>query len=188
MDSSTIATRLWWLLLVAGLIAVGAGVAVIVWPKVTLGVIAVIFGVYLLISGLIELVAGIAEDDADSSVRVLAALLGVLSLIAGVIVLRHPGQSLIVVAMVLGIYLIIAGVLTVYRAVQLPERRGLAIAIGILDVIVGIIVVAWPDISLKTLVYFVGIVLIIRGIAAIWFSFQVKKLKDAGTVVVVDQL
>jgi uncharacterized membrane protein HdeD (DUF308 family) len=184
MDTKTLASKLWWLLLVAGIIALAAGIAALVWPNVTLGVIALIFGIYLLISGLIELVAGIAEDEADSGTRVLAALLGVLSLIAGVIVLRHPGQSLLLVAMVLGIYLILAGVLTIYRAVHATTGKGMAIAIGIIDVIAGIIIAAWPKIGLTTLVVFVGVVLILRGIVAIWAAFQVKKLRDADVVVV----
>lgn len=186
MDTdNTLVTRFWWILLVAGLVGLAAGIAALVWPNVTIGVIAVIFGIYLLISGLIELVAGIAEDDVDGGTRVLAALLGTLSLIAGVVVLRHPGKSLLVVALVLGIYLIIAGVLSIYRAFQSSQGRGIAIVVGLLDLIAGIIIAAWPGIGLTTLVVFVGIVFIIRGLAAIWLAFQVKKLKDAGTVIVV---
>jgi uncharacterized membrane protein HdeD (DUF308 family) len=183
MDSDNVnVTRYWWLLLVAGIIGVAAGIAAIAWAHVTVAVIAVIFGVYLLISGLIELVAGIAEDDADSTVRVLAALLGVISLIAGVIVLRHPGQSLLVIALVFGIYLIVDGVVAIYRAVGRPEGRAMRVTVGVLETIAGIIVAASPSIGLTTLVLIVGIAFIVRGIGAFIVAFQLKKLRDAGAV------
>jgi len=184
-DSNAIAARYWWLFLVGGIIAIAAGVLALVYPHITISVVALIFGIYLIISGLIELVAGIAEDDVDGGVRVLAALLGIISLIAGVTVLRHPGQSLLVVALVVGIYLIIAGVLTIYRGATRTDGRGVNIAVGCLDVIAGVIIAAWPSIGLTTLVLFVGIMFIIRGIAAIYLAFQVKKLKSGGATVVV---
>jgi len=184
-DSTAIAARYWWILLVGGVLGIAAGVIAIVYPKITLGVIALIFGIYLIISGVIELIAGIAEDDVDGSVRVIAALLGVLSLIAGVIVLRHPGQSLVVVALVFGIFLIVSGVLTVYRGATQAYNRGVNLTIGILDLIAGVIIAAWPGIGLTTLAIFIGIMFIIRGIASSYLAFQVKKLKDGGAHVVV---
>ena len=50
------------------------------------------------------------------------------------------------------------------------------------DVLAGIVVLAWPDLSLKTLAVLAGIVFVIRGIAFIWGGWQVRKLpKDPGT-------
>lgn len=178
MSEQPVPSRFWYLFLVAGILAVSAGVISIVYPKITLGVIALILGLYLIISGLIELVAGIAEDDADGSLRVLAALLGIVSLIAGVIILRNPGDSLKTIALIVGIFLIIGGVIEVFRAFSRPDHRGIGIVAGLIELAAGVIIAAQPKIGLHTLAVVIGIVLILRGIAACVLAFQVKKFED----------
>ena len=54
----------------------------------------------------------------------------------------------------------------------------LDIAIGVLDVIAGIVVLAWPDLSLKTLAVLAGIVLLLRGVAFIWGGLQIRRLPE----------
>ncbi len=178
MQNESVSARFWWLFLVAGILSISAGVISIVYPHITLGVIAIVLGLYLVISGLIELVAGIAEDDADGTLRILAVLLGIVSLIAGVIVLRNPGESLQTISLVVGIFLIIGGVIEVFRAFGRPDQRGIAIFSGLIELAAGIIIAAQPKIGLTTLAVIIGIVLILRGIAACWLAFQVKKFQD----------
>lgn len=186
MSDAPAPARFWWMLLALGLIGVAAGILAIVYPKITLGVVALIIGIYLLISGVFELVAGIADGEMDAVARVLAALLGIVSLIAGVIVLRHPGQSLTTIAIVAGLWLIVVGVLQAFRGASAPRHRGLAIGLGIVDVIVGIIVVAWPNIGLVTFAVLIGIGFLLRGLGAIVVSFQVRRFKDVEVVEVTE--
>lgn len=48
--------RSWWLLLLGGLISVGVGVIALVWPAVTIVVVAILFAIYLIISGIFEII------------------------------------------------------------------------------------------------------------------------------------
>ena len=85
----------------------------IVYPDVTLLAVGIIFGFYLLLAGVFELVEAIVGDPAS---RALSAIVGVVALIAGLICLRRPGDSLLALVVVLGAYLIVTGVARLVRA------------------------------------------------------------------------
>jgi uncharacterized membrane protein HdeD (DUF308 family) len=100
----------------------------------------------------------IAEEERGPS----GMLLGILSLIAGLVVIRHPSQSVVVVSMALGIYFIAAGALNLARAIIGPRRLGALIA-GIVLVAAGVVITSSPEISVKTLALFTGIALCAQG-------------------------
>ncbi len=58
--------RHWGWLLAYGIVTLAAGIATLVWPNVTLLVIAVLFGVQLIVSGIFRLVAAFAIDEAGA--------------------------------------------------------------------------------------------------------------------------
>ena len=81
--------RNWWMIGVRGILAIAFGVAVHIWPDVTLSTIVVIFGVYAMADGAWAIAAGV-----HASARVLDAwpivLEGVVSMALGVIALFQP--------------------------------------------------------------------------------------------------
>ena len=82
----------WWLLAVLGVVSLVCGVLAIVYPDVTLLAVGIIFGFYLLMAGVFELVEAVVGDPAS---RALSAIVGIVALIAGLICLRRPGDSLL---------------------------------------------------------------------------------------------
>lgn len=170
---------LWWLFVLFGVVTVAAGIILIVWPGPSLVTVAVIIGIFLLVDGVIDVILSITGKGEG---RGLVAVLGVLSIIAGLIMIKHPFSALAVLVIIVGIWFIVAGVVRFVAAFSGDEGRGTNIAVGLLDVLAGIVVLAWPDLSLKTLAVLAGIVFVIRGIAFIWGGWQVRKLpKDPGT-------
>ena len=84
-------------------------------------------------------------------------MLGVLSIIAGLILVKHPFSALAVLVIIVGIWFIVVRRRALHRRVLgLTTCRGTNIAVGILDVLAGIVVLAWPDLSLKTLAVLAG--------------------------------
>ena len=79
--------REWPAVMVIGLITLVLGIIVISWPQETLTVISILIGLQLVIFGVYRLI-GIFSHDATS--RGLMAFVGVVGIIAGIIVLRHP--------------------------------------------------------------------------------------------------
>jgi uncharacterized membrane protein HdeD (DUF308 family) len=163
----------WWMLALLGLVSLVAGILAIAYPDVTLLAIGLIFGIYLLMAGVFELVEAIA-GDAES--RALAAIVGIVGIVAGLVCLRRPGDSLLALVVVLGIYLIVIGIAHLVIAFALPTGRGWAIVGALADLVLGILILALPKLSLTTLALLFGISLIFRGAIALVGAFQLRKV------------
>ena len=168
----------WWLLAVLGLVSLVCGVLAIVYPDVTLLAVGIIFGFYLLMAGVFELVDAIVGDPAS---RALSAIVGIVALLAGLICLRRPGDSLLAIIVVLGAYLIVTGVVRLVRAFASVEYRGWTLLGAVVDLILGILILSWPDESLVTLAVLFGISLIFRGVFALVAAYQLRKLRNDGS-------
>ena len=175
--------RHWGWVLAYGIITLLAGIAVLAWPGVTLLVVAVLFGVQLIVSGIFRFVAALATDDLTGGTRVLLALLGVLSLIIGLWAIRHVLLTLLALTIFLGIYWIVSGTMEVFTALAhrgMPER-GWTVFIGILSIIAGIIVLAYPRLSLLSLALILGIWLVIFGVMEIVAAFRLRTVGHAAS-------
>jgi uncharacterized membrane protein HdeD (DUF308 family) len=86
-------------------------------PAYTVLIVAILLGFYWIIHGFIELFAGIGHAEMPNRAWTIAS--GILSIIAGAIVLFWPGSSLVVLTVVLGIFLIVYGVMFIASALQL---------------------------------------------------------------------
>ena len=177
MNDVTQLAKEWWLLAVLGVVSLVAGVLAIAYPDVTLLAVGLIFGIYLILAGIFELVDTFIGDPSS---RALSAIIGVVALIAGLVCLRRPGDSLLALIIILGSYLIVAGVVRLLTAAAIREGRGLALLGGICDLVLGILILALPSESLVTLAVLFGISLIIRGLFALYGAFQLRKLRHAG--------
>src|ERR1700691_420799 len=110
-----VVARAWWLGLIVGMISLIGGVVLIAYPGPTLTVVALLVGIELLIGGVFLIVGALGQPSGS---RLGGVLGGVLAMIAGVIVLRHPSDSILVVALAVGLYLILAGVLRLVAAFE----------------------------------------------------------------------
>jgi hypothetical protein len=171
--------RNWWLFLVVGLISILAGILAIVYPDITLLALGIIVGVGLLFSGGIEIAEAIAGAP-DS--RALTSIVGVLSIIAGIVCLRRPGESLLAIVVVLGIYLIVAGAIRFIRAFSELEDRAAQMLLGIVDAIIGILILSLPKLSLVTLAVLFALSLMIRGAFMVYVAFKLRGVKDVTAV------
>lgn len=163
----------WWLFLLIGLVSTIAGVLAIAYPDITLLAIGIFAGVSLLFLGAMDIVDAIAGTPES---RALSTIVGVLSLLAGLICLRRPGESLLAIVIVLGIYLVVAGVIRFVRSFSEREDRALLMALAILDVILGILILSLPGLSLVTLAVLFAISLLAHGIFSIILAFRLRSV------------
>ena len=161
--------KAWGWFLAFGVISVVAGLAAIFWPGSALLAVAIVFGAYLVVGGIFRLVGAFAVPGESGWVRALMALLGLLSLVVGLYLLRHPVYTILIVALLLGLYWMIHGVIELFVAIGHSEmpRRSWTIATGILSVVAGAIVFFYPDISLLALTIVLGVWLIVYGVILI---------------------
>lgn len=173
--------RHWGLLLTIGIITAVIGVLTLIWPGRTIVVVAVLFGIQLILAGLFRFVAALASDDESGGTRVLYAVLGILSLIAGLYALRHLFVTIAVLALLLGIFWIVNGVVDIIAAVgdRGMRGRGWSAALGVLSIVAGVIVLMSPSITLLTLAVVLGIWLVVLGIGQVVLAFQLRSKAPA---------
>jgi uncharacterized membrane protein HdeD (DUF308 family) len=168
--------RHWGWVLAFGVITLAAAIAVLVWPGETLLVVAVLFGIQLIVSGIFRFIAAFAIDEASGGTRVLLALLGVLSIIIGLWAVRHVLLTLLALVVLLGIYWIVNGVIEIFTALShrgLPNR-GWTVVMGLLSLVAGVIVMAYPGLTLYGLAVILGIWLAIFGVMEIAAAFRLR--------------
>jgi uncharacterized membrane protein HdeD (DUF308 family) len=110
------------------------------------------------------------------------AFLGLLTVLAGLIVLVRPGESVVAIAWVVGFWWVLAGVMQLIAGIVEPDGRGWNIALGALGIVAGGVILAWPGIGLVTLVWIVGLGLILRGVGEIAAGLGIRKLHKEGAL------
>jgi uncharacterized membrane protein HdeD (DUF308 family) len=154
------ARGIWYALLVFGLLTLGVGVFFIVDPDETLKVFTVIIGIFLLVDGVLAMLAGVVGRGEG---RGLLALVGVLSVVAGLVLIKKPFAALNLFIIILGIWFVVAGIARFVYAFTLEEGRAGYIVTALIDAVAGILILSWPELGLSTLGVIIGIVLVFRG-------------------------
>jgi uncharacterized membrane protein HdeD (DUF308 family) len=165
----------WWMPAAAGALSVIAGIVAIVWPGITLLALALITGINMVILGAFLLGDAIADDDRGD--RTLRVVLGVVGIIAGLIVVRRPGETLLVLIMAAGIWLVLSGAVDAIRGILVAEQRALRIVGGLIDIALGIAILALPELSLATVAVLVGIGFIVRGVLLLLAGWRLRSAR-----------
>lgn len=170
----------WWLVLLEGIAAVLIGFMLITETSVTLFTLILFLGAYWLVIGILDLVM-LFVDRRQWGWKLFSGVIGV---IAGLAVIRHPlwASWLIPTTLVwiLGILGIGIGIATLARSFM---GGGWASAIlGLISIALGVILLLNTTTSARVLVYAAGIVAIIGGAGAIagafWLRSQERELKE----------
>lgn len=168
---------MWWVFVVFGLLNVATGIIVLVWPDISLFTLAVVTGVFLLVDGAFEIVNAITGRTEAG--RGILALVGTLSVIAGLVMVKHPFSAIVAFVIVLGAWLVAEGVMRFVAALSEAESRGSNLLVGAIDLVAGIVVLAWPELGLKTAAILAGTIFILRGVAFSWGGWRARKIPKA---------
>ncbi|MFI0469903.1 MULTISPECIES: HdeD family acid-resistance protein [Saccharopolyspora] len=165
----------WESVLVVGLCSLVVGVLALVWPRATLIVIGVLFGVYLLVSGVLQIVAAFGTH-VTAAIRVLAFISGALSILLGLLCFRGEMQSILFLGLWIGIGWLFRGVTqtTASIADRAMPARGWQIFMGIVTALAGIVLMVSPLASVALLVLFGGFWLVVLGIVEIITAFRIR--------------
>jgi uncharacterized membrane protein HdeD (DUF308 family) len=161
---------------VVGVLSIVAGILAIVYPDLTLLALALIAGINLLLLGILGLVDAVTSDDDAGGTRVLSGVLGLLGVIAGLVVMRRPGESLLAIILILGVWFVVSGLVDAIRALVVPGDRAFRLLAAVVDLALGALILALPDLSLKTMAILAGIAFIARGIFAVVVGLRLRKV------------
>lgn len=177
---SAAAKASWGAVLVGAIGMVGLGIALLVWPNASLTVVAILIGAALIVSGFVRLYEGFTAHSESGGMRTAYVIIGLLAVVAGVYCLRHHALSLFLVAFVTGVYFIMHGIADIGLALtaRVPARvlRGV---LGVVSLAAGILMIAWPGITLVLLLTLVAAWLIFYGLVLAVMSFGLRRAGKA---------
>jgi uncharacterized membrane protein HdeD (DUF308 family) len=148
----------------------------VVSPHETLEVLTVVLGVLLLVDGAFAVLGAIAGAS-DS--RGLLAIVGVLSMIAGLLLVKKPFDTLVVLTLVVGVWFVVAGVVRLVAAFAMIGSKAATIVAALVDLVAGALILSWPELGLATFAVIVGIVLIVRGVLLMYAGWLLRKLDES---------
>lgn len=159
-----------WVLASAAMMLV-PGVLVLVWPDETLHVLAVLIGLYLLVNGAFRFVAVFAGVGVVE--RIVSLAMSVLYVLAGVLCLRHPLQTIAALSLIVGVVWLVTGILTLYTAIAAEDvpHRGFVVGSAVIGIVAGIVVLALPTESARALTRLLGLWLVLLGLAETVLAF-----------------
>jgi len=176
-ESLTDPVSLRWPILLFGIVTFGVGVFFVVSPHETLKVFTVIAGIFLLVDGILAILGAIVGAGES---RGLLAMVGVLSAIAGLVLIKKPFGTLVVFTLIVGVWFVVAGAVRLLSAFSMQGSRSAYIFTASIDLIAGILILSWPELGLATFAVIIGIVLILRGLLFIYAALLLNKLSGSG--------
>ena len=175
----------WLWRLLAGIILVILGIAILVYPDVTLAIIVLLVGIFLIIAGLFELIFGFSADAKGA--RWLFILKGIINLILGIVLLVYPDITLTIFVYIVAAWAIVWGIFELIATFMVPKEQSHAVygtggkwvgvIIGLIAIAFGIVIAVYPDATLSIIIYLVGFLVIAVGILMAINSFGTRPSK-----------
>ena len=176
----------WQTTVIVGVATLILGLIVSFHPSGSLNVVAVLLGVLMVISGVFHLIRmfGIGESH-----RVWMGISGLLLIVIGVILIRHVNLTVAIIGLIIGITWIVQGLSAIAGGFALPsgEGRGWWVFFGVVSLIAGIVVTAFPTNSVTVLAVLVGIWFIVQGVFEIIGAFVLRRMTRQEQVTIVGE-
>jgi uncharacterized membrane protein HdeD (DUF308 family) len=166
-------SSIWWIFLLQGSAAILLGLMLLTAPDATIVALTTFLGVYWLISGLLELVRVFLDRSVPWYWSLLAGIVGVL---AGLLVLRHPLLAALtvpaVLVVILGVQGLIMGVLDIIGGF---EGGGMgSFILGVINILLGVLLLSSPLVVALALPLVFGALLLLQGAALFILAFRVR--------------
>jgi uncharacterized membrane protein HdeD (DUF308 family) len=163
----------WWILLIEGIAAIIIGILLFTDTEQTVFTLTLFLGIWWFIGGIIDLIT-LFFDRTAWGWRLFSGILGI---IAGLIIIRHPYWAALLVpatlAWLLGIFGVVIGIMALIRAFQ-GEGWGVGI-LGVISIVLGLwLFTAGLGVQISTIIYGAAIWAIIMGIVAVVMAFRVR--------------
>ncbi len=174
------AVRHWWLMLIAGVLCVAAGIAVFAFPLESYVTLSILFGVLMLVVGAAKLIAASTSGN-FFMMRGYVIVGGVLDLLLGILLCVWPGVTLMLLPIMMGFWMlynsfVLIGLSGDFETFGVPGA-GWVTGSGILLLILSIIVLVNPlGAGIATVVVLAGVGLIVFGFILCLLGMKLKDI------------
>jgi uncharacterized membrane protein HdeD (DUF308 family) len=169
-----------WAFVLRGLVAVGIGLAAMIWPATVLSALVVLFGLYVLADGILLLIAAARSRE----LRWLLGLQGLTGVVIAVLAFIYPQTTIVAAVYLLGGWAIITGLLEVVVALRVTPtipQAGLIGVCGVLSLALGVLLFRAPDASALFLARLFGVYQLAVGIVLLTLGGRLRQARQAAT-------
>lgn len=175
-------TSLSFSLLWRGLLAIIVGVVSVIWPNITVGAFVILFAVYAFLAAGTDAARAFSSDRAGPVAAYL--LLGLLSLVAGVVALVWPGITALALTIWVAAWALVTGIVEVtlaFRQGEAAGERALWALSGLVSVVFGVVLAIRPDLGALTLATVFGLFSVVYGIVTLTLAARIRGVSNAAT-------
>jgi uncharacterized membrane protein HdeD (DUF308 family) len=178
-----VAARLWWVLVLQGILGIVFGILAILFPDLALVTLAYFFAAWAIVTGVSHLAEGMRVAEARGRSWPFAVT-GVISIAAGIIAAFLPGITILGLVLLLGAWLVTQGVMEIYTAWRIRREvtgEWILALVGILRTFVGLVVLALPIVGALITVTLLAVYSIVAGVTALALGWRLRGLRSDRT-------
>ena len=183
VDRASKSVKNWWVLLIAGILLIAAGIVVFCYPSVSIKVLSILFGVVILASGVAQLALAISTGNYFLT-RGYVVAGGILNVFLGIILLANPEWTIMIMPILLGLWMLYESFMIMGAGSDMSMFRisgsGWTIALGVILLVLSIMTLIWYNsVGAAMVVVLTGIAFIIDGTFAIYASICLKDVNKS---------
>jgi uncharacterized membrane protein HdeD (DUF308 family) len=156
----------WGWLMAAGIIAVALGIAALIWPFPATYAATLVVATLLMAAGVTAISTGALGRGHGRETYLI--VFGVLSLLVGLYLAFSPLHGAVTLTVVIAVWLGARGVIELIAGARMARGRGLLLALGVVNVVLAVVIVAtmpWSALTLPGTL--LGISLLLGGIGEV---------------------
>lgn len=179
-DRAARAIKHWWLLLLAGILAIIAGICVFAFPIQSYVTLSILFGVLMLLTGAIQLIVASTSGN-YLMMRGYVIVGGILDVILGMFLCIYPGISLFLLPIMMGLWLMYHSFIIIALGGDMSTFKipgnGMTIVLGILLLLLSVFVIVDPfSVGVATVLIVAGAGLILFGVMMCSIAVTLKNV------------
>ena len=169
-------SRNWGWIALRGLAAVVFGLLTLFDPRISLTALVLLWGAYAFVDGIFAIVSAV-RDRRQEPHWVSLLVTGIAGVMAGLLTFFVPGITALVLLYFIAAWALITGIAEIVAAVRLRKvitgEWMLALA-GLLSVIFGVFLFAFPGAGALTIVLWIGAYALVLGIVLLVLAFRLR--------------
>jgi len=169
-------SRNWGWIALRGLAAVVFGLLTLFDPRISLTALVLLWGAYAFVDGIFAIVSAV-RDRRQEPHWVSLLVTGIAGVVAGLLTFFVPGITALVLLYFIAAWALITGIAEIVAAVRLRKvitgEWMLALA-GLLSVIFGVLLFAFPGAGALTIVLWIGAYALVLGIVLLVLAFRLR--------------
>ena len=178
MEKKSLKTYKTWAI-VLSVVTMAFGLVMICWPNISAVAICYLMGAVCIVAGIYEIIRYFDLGLIGVLFRY-DLFLGIMSVLAGILLVLHPDGGVVILPVVLGFYIILASVFSIQISTE-ARHFGFsgwwgALLLGIAGAILGVLMILDPFRGAAALMVFTGISLLVTGVESIYAIICISKV------------